>query len=125
MEKAKHDELLLLIAIRNNSKIPIDEFYKLFDDNWYVFSPIFNDLETKGLFTSSALEHLPGLHKYELTKKGNLRISELLSERSNAIDLNLAQPGNKRVQGTGIFRRILAYFMQNPARFKIKHSGNI
>src|ERR1700681_3777486 len=99
MEQAKHYELLLLITIRNNSKIPVDEFYKLFDNNWHFYSTRFKDLETKGLLKSSALEHLPGLYKYELTKKGNLRIMELLTERSNAIDLNLVQLRYKRDLG--------------------------
>jgi hypothetical protein len=114
VEQAKHHELLLLIAIRNNSKIPIDEFYKLFDDNWNVFSYKLKELEMKGLFMISALEHLPGSYKYELTTQGSLRITELLHERSNAIDLNLAYLRNKsnasRVPGLSILRRIAGFF---------------
>ena len=120
---------MLLIAIRNNSKIPIDEFYKLFDDNWYVFSYKLKELEMKGLFMISALEHLPGSYKYALTTKGSLRITELLHERSNAIDLNLAQLRNNgdsgKVTGLGIFRKIISIFTLIPSRFKIKQHGNV
>jgi hypothetical protein len=129
MEQAKHYELLLLIAIRNNSKIPTDEFYKLFDNNWHIYSSRFKDLETKGLLMTSAHEHLPGLNKYELTKKGNLRIMELLTERSNAIDLNLVRLRNNsdlaKAPGPGIFRRIAGVFTLISTRFTNKHSGNV
>ncbi len=107
----------------------MDEFYKLFDDNWYVFSHRFKELETKGLFIISPLEHLPGSHKYELTKKGKLRIMELLNERSNAIDLNLTQLRNERnlakVPRPGIFRRIAGFFSLIPTRLTDKHPGKI
>jgi len=107
----------------------MDEFYKLFDDNWYVFSHRFKELETKGLFMISPLEHLPGSYKYELTKKGKLRIMELLNERSNAINLNLAQLRNERnlgiVTGTGIFQKIAGFFTPILNRFKIKHPPKV
>jgi hypothetical protein len=129
VEKDKHHELFLLIAIRNNSKIPTEEFCKLFDDNWHVFIYRFKDLEMKGLFMTSALEHRPGSYKYELTAKGNLRIMELLSERSNAIDLNLVRLGIKRdagtVKGPGIFIRLEGFFTMILTRFKSKHPVNI
>ena len=128
MEKVKHDELLLLIAIRSNSKIPIEEFYKLFDDNWHLFSSRFRALETEELFIKSALEHLPGSFKYELTKKGNHRIMELLNERSYAIDLNLIRIKQARelskVHGPGIFRRISGFFTQISTRYTNKHSAD-
>jgi hypothetical protein len=129
VEKVKHDELLLLIAIRNNSKIPIEEFYKLFDDNWHVYSSRFRDLETEELFIKSALEHLPGSYKYELTKKGKHRIMELINERSYAIDLNLVKLKHARelskVTGPGIFRRISGFFTLISDRLTNKHSANV
>jgi hypothetical protein len=129
VEKVKHDELLLLIAIRNNRKIPIEEFYKLFDDNWHVYSNRFRDLETEELFIKSALEHLPGSYKYELTKKGKHRIMELINERSYAIDFNLVKLKHARelskVTGPGIFRRISGFFTLISARLTNKHSANV
>jgi hypothetical protein len=129
VEKVKHDELLLLIAIRNNRKIPIEEFYKLFDDNWHVYSSRFRDLETEELFIKSALEHLPGSYKYELTKKGKHRIMELINERSYAIDFNLVKLKHARelskVTGPGIFRRISGFFTLISARLTNKHSANV
>jgi hypothetical protein len=129
MEQGKHDELLLLIAIRNNSKISTQEFYKLFDDNWHLYSSRFRDLETEELFIKSALEHLPGSYKYELTKKGQNRIMELINERSYAIDLNLVRLKNVRelskVHGPGIFRRISGFLAQISARLSNKHSANV
>jgi hypothetical protein len=128
VEKVKHDELLLLIAIRSNSKIPIEEFYKLFDDKWHLFSSRFRVLETEELFIKSALEHLPGSYKYELTKKGNHRIMELVNERSYAIDLNLVRLKNaselRKVNGLGIFRKISGFFTQISARNTNNHSDN-
>jgi hypothetical protein len=128
MEQGKHDELLLLIAIRNNSKIPIDEFYKLFDDKWHKFCSRFRALETEELFIKSALEHLPGSYKYELTKKGKHRIMDLINERSYAIDLNLVRLKNaselSKVTGPGIFRRIAGFFTLISARLTNNHSAN-
>jgi hypothetical protein len=128
MEQVKHDELLLLIAIRNSSKIPIDEFYKLFDDNWHKYSSRFRALETEELFIKSALDHRPGSYKYELTNKGKHRIMELVNERSYAIDLNLVRLKNaselRKVNGPGIFRRISGFFTLISARITNKHSVN-
>jgi hypothetical protein len=129
MEQVKHDELLLLIAIRNSSKIPVDEFYKLFDDNWHKYSSRFRALETEELFIKSALERQPGSYKYELTNKGKHRIMELVNERSYAIDLNLVRLKNaselSKVNGLGIFRRISGFFTLISARLTNKHSDNV
>ena len=129
MEQVKHDELLLLIAIRNSCKIPIDEFYKLFDDNWHKYSNRFRALETEELFIKSALDHQPGSFKYELTNKGKHRIMDLINERSYAIDLNLVRLKNaselSKVNGPGIFRRISGFFTLISARLTNKHSVNV
>jgi hypothetical protein len=129
MEQAKHFELLLLITIRNNNKIPTDEFYKLFDDSWHIYSNRFRDLANEGLFMYSPLENMPGSYSFELTKKGKARIMELLNERSNAIDLKLVQLKNRRVyskiQGPNIFRKILGFFTLSSARLTGKPSGEI
>jgi hypothetical protein len=129
MEQVKHYELLLLISVRNNSKIPVDEFYKVFDNNWHVYSNTFWDLATRGLIRISPLGHLQGSYKYELTKKGNLRIMELINERSNAIDLKLVQLKYKRdssiAPGISIFSKISGFFTQISSRFTHRPSGDI
>jgi predicted transcriptional regulator len=128
MEKSKHLDLLLLIAIRNNDKIPTDEFYTLFDHNWHVYSARFSDLKSEGLFIHSSLEHIQGSNRYELTRKGKLRISELLNERSIEIDVKLAQLKHRKysspVPARNVFSGIKGLIHLISTRFTSKPPSN-
>jgi len=89
MEKLKEMELEILITIRNN-EIASNQFYKLFDDRWPYYQECIRILSDTGLFIQADLHATPGLKKYELTKQGNNRISQLLSERTHAVQVKLA-----------------------------------
>jgi hypothetical protein len=89
MEKLKEMELEILITIRNN-EIASNQFYKLFDDRWPYYQECISILSDRGLFIQADLHAMPGLKKYELTKQGNNRISQLLSERTHAVQVKLA-----------------------------------
>ena|ERR1700722_11534404 len=89
MEKLKEMELEILIIIRNN-EIASNQFYKLFDDRWPYYQECIRILSDTGLFIQADLHAMPGLKKYELTKQGNNRISQLLSERTHAVQVKLA-----------------------------------
>jgi hypothetical protein len=129
MEQSKHMDLLLLITIRDNDKIPTDEFYKLFDNNWDVYSSRFRELTFQGLFINSSLVQIPGRFRYELTKKGKLRITELLNERSNEIEVKQAElkhvkdsirvtRKNISLRITGFIRVIFSRFTSKPQNDK-------
>jgi hypothetical protein len=90
MEKLKEMELEILITIRNNETIDSNQFYKLFENQWPRYRECISFLSDRGLFINADLPGLPGLKKYELTKQGNNRVSQLLSERSHAVHVKLA-----------------------------------
>ena len=82
MEKSKQMELEILVAIRNNPNVSVDEFYKIFDGCWREYRICMGELYNQGLFIISPHEIIPGLNRLELTDTGKLRESELLLERS-------------------------------------------
>jgi hypothetical protein len=90
MEKLKEMELEILITMRNNETIDSNQFYKLFENQWPRYRECISFLSDRGLFINADLPGLPGLKKYELTKQGNNRVSQLLSERSHAVHVKLA-----------------------------------
>ena len=90
MEKLKEMELEILITIRNNETTESNQFYKLFENQWPQYRECIGILHDRGLFVNADLQAMPGLKKYELTKQGNHRVSELLSERSHAVHVKLA-----------------------------------
>jgi hypothetical protein len=90
MEKLKEMELEILITMRNNETIDSNQFYKLFESQWPRYRECIGFLSDRGLFINADLPGLPGLKKYELTKQGNNRVSQLLSERSHAVHVKLA-----------------------------------
>ena len=89
MEKLKEMELEILITIRNNETIESNQFYKLFENRWPQYRECLGILYKRGLFIQADI-NMPGLKKYELTKQGNDRVSQLLSERSHAVHVKLA-----------------------------------
>ena len=90
MEKLKEMELEILITMRNNETIESNQFYKLFGDRCAHYRECISILSDRGLFINADLQGMPGLKKYELTKLGNNRVSQLLSERSHAVHVKLA-----------------------------------
>jgi hypothetical protein len=91
MEKSEQMELEILISIRNNPNIPVDEFYKIFDCNWTIYRVFMGVFYNKGLFIISRHEVIPGLNRFELTWKGKCREKELLEERSKKISKSLSE----------------------------------
>jgi hypothetical protein len=122
MEKLKEMELEILITIRNN-EIASNQFYKLFDDRWPYYQECISILSDKGLFIQTDLHTVPGgLKKYELTKQGNNRIGQLLSERTHAVQVKLAHlRRSKNIESSQREHSLLnlfAFFAHFSNRFK-------
>jgi hypothetical protein len=90
MEKLKEMELEILIAIRNNETVESNQFHKLFGNKWPFYKECISLLFERDLFEYKDLQEMQGLKKYELTRQGNNRITQLLNERSHAIHVKLA-----------------------------------
>jgi hypothetical protein len=90
MEKWKEMELEILITIRNNETTESNQFFKLFENRWSEYRECMSILFDRGLFINADLQAMRGMKKYELTKQGNNRVSQLLSERSHAVQVKLA-----------------------------------
>jgi hypothetical protein len=86
MENSKNLELEILITVRQNRKVPANDFHKLFEHNWNFYNSKFNQLITEGLFMPVRIADLP---VYQLTSRGKTRIAELLEQREREITLRL------------------------------------
>lgn len=96
MDKSKQMELEILVAIRNNQNVPVDEFYKIFDCCWPEYRKAMGDLYNQELFIISPHEIVPGLNRLELTETGKRRETELLLERSNDLTKIISEPKKVR-----------------------------
>jgi hypothetical protein len=122
MEKLKEMELEILITIRNNETIESNQFYKLFENRWPQYRECLSVLYNKGMFIDGDLQTIPGLKKYELTKQGNDRVGQLLSERSHAVHVKLAHlRRSKNLESSqkehSLFS-LFAFLTHFPSRFK-------
>jgi hypothetical protein len=90
MEKLMEMELEILITIRNNEEVESNQFYKLFENRWPEYRECVSLLYDRGLFINAGLKDMPEFKKYALTKIGNNRVSQLLSERSHGVHVKLA-----------------------------------
>jgi hypothetical protein len=90
MERLNEMELDILITIRNNETTEADQFYTLFENRWPRYMECLRILSERRLFILTDFQNRPGLKIFKLTKEGNARISQLLSERSHAIHVKLA-----------------------------------
>jgi hypothetical protein len=102
MENIKQMELEVLIAIRNNPKTHVDEFYKIFECCWPEYRTLMGDLYNKGLFIISRHELIRELNRLELTDMGKRRETELLLERSNALSKILSAPKKAKKPRTAV-----------------------
>ncbi len=122
MEKMNEMELEILIAIRNNETVTSNQFYKLFEDRWPYYRECTSILYDRGLFINADVQTMPGLKKFELTKQGNSRVSELLSERSHAVHVKLAHLRRSKnlesSQREHSLLNLFAFFTQFSNRFK-------
>jgi len=122
MEKLKEMELEILITIRNNETIESNQFYKLFENRWPHYRECMSILYDRGLFINADLQAMPGLKKYALTKQGNDRVSQLLSERSHAVHVKLAHLRHSKnlesSQKEHSLLNLFAFFAHFSNRFK-------
>ena len=122
MEKLKEMELEILITIRNNETIESNQFYKLFENRWPDYRECVSILYDRGLFINADLRAMPGLKKFELTKQGNNRVSQLLSERSHAVHVKLAHLRRSKnlesSQREHSLLNLFTFFTQFSNRFK-------
>ena len=122
MEKLKEMELEILITIRNNETVESNQFYKLFENRWPDYRECVSILYDRGLFINADLRAMPGLKKFELTKQGNNRVSQLLSERSHAVHVKLAHLRRSKnlesSQREHSLLNLFTFFTQFSNRFK-------
>ena len=122
MEKLKEMELEILITIRNNETIESNQFYKLFENRWPHYREYVSILYDRGLFINADLRAMPGLKKFELTKQGHNRVSQLLSERSHAVHVKLAHLRRSKnlesSQREHSLLNLFTFFTQFSSRFK-------
>ncbi len=88
MEQTKNLELEILLTLRNNKVVPTRKIHQLFDQEWDVYRPKFNELIVKRFLKIST--QIPGICTFELNQKGGDRIVELLVERAKEIEIRLS-----------------------------------
>jgi hypothetical protein len=125
MENIKQVELEILIAIRNNETIPADEFYKLFDHRWPEYRKSMGSLYDGGLFIISRQYNKPGANKFELTPDGKLRVTELLSERSEDIHIKLSEGKKVRSSETSAWRSSLSGIIDFVSAFSLRFKRQV
>jgi|SRR5579863_947837 len=80
MEQAENLELEILLALRRNKVVPTRKIHELFQKDWNLYRSTFNDLIVKKFLKVSV--QIPGTCVFELSKKGDERIGELLHGHS-------------------------------------------
>ena len=125
MENIKQVELEILIAIRNNEAIPADEFYKLFDHRWPEYRKSMGSLYDRGLFIISCQFNMPGANKFELTRDGKLRVTELLSERSDDIHIKLTEGNHVRNLETSAWWSSLPGIIDFASHFSLRFKRQV
>lgn len=95
MDNSKNLELEILIIVRQNNRVSINDFYKVFEHRWNLYDAKFYQLFKEGLFVPVQLtEHCV----YQLTPMGQARIAELIELREQGVSVLLLpvnQPGQK------------------------------
>ena len=84
MEQAENLELEILLALRSNKTVPARNFHELFEKDWNLYRSTVNGLIVKKFLKVSV--QIPGICVFELSKKGDERIDELLHERDRKIE---------------------------------------
>ncbi len=84
MEQAENLELEILLALRSNKMVPTRKFHELFKSDWNLYRPKFNELIIKKFLKVST--QFPGICVFELNKKGEERIDELLHEPAREME---------------------------------------
>jgi hypothetical protein len=84
MEQIKNLELEILLALRSNKTVPTRKFHELFEKDWNLYRSTFNKLIVKKFLKISALSQETCV--FELSKKGDERIDELLRENASEME---------------------------------------
>ena len=84
MEKAENLELEILLALRSNKTVPVRNFNELFEKDWNLYRSSVNELIVKKFLKVSV--QVSGICVFELSKKGDERIDELLHERARKME---------------------------------------
>jgi hypothetical protein len=88
MEQIENLELEILFALRSNKTVPTRKFHELFEPDWSLYRPKFNELIIKRFLKVSA--QIPGICVFELSKKGDERIDELLYEPGREMESTIS-----------------------------------
>ena|ERR1700753_738998 len=80
MEQTKNLELEILLALKTNKSVPTRKFHELFEKDWDLYRSTFNLLIVKKYLTISV--QISGTCVFELSKKGDERIDEILTENA-------------------------------------------
>jgi hypothetical protein len=86
MDNSKNLELEILVNVRQNKKVPVSEFCRLFEHRWLLYDDIFNQLKMEGFFAPVQVQNL---YVYQLTPIGKARIAQLIQQREQEITLRL------------------------------------
>ncbi|HEX3767698.1 MAG TPA: hypothetical protein VHT72_04940 [Puia sp.] len=92
MEQTKNLELEILLALRSIKTVPTRQFPELFEQDWNLYRSTFNTLIVKKFLKIS--EQSPGICVFELSKKGEERIDEILRENARKMDSISNRIGN-------------------------------
>ena len=91
MEQTKNLELEILLTLRSNKTVPTRKFHELFAQDWNLYRSKLNELIIEKFLKVSVQS--PGICVFELSKKGDERMDELL--RENAIEVESTTTGTR------------------------------
>ena len=86
MDNSKNLELEILITVRQNKNIPINDFHRIFEYSWILYDAKFNQLIAERLIVPV---QVADLLVYQLTNTGKARISLLIEQREQEITIRL------------------------------------
>jgi hypothetical protein len=84
MEQAKSLELEILLAVRNNKRVPARKFHELFEQDWNLYRSKIHELIVQEFLKISTQGQ--GICVFRLSSKGEYRMDELLTERAREIE---------------------------------------
>ena len=84
MEQAKSLELEILLAVRNNKRVPARKFRELFEQDWNLYRSKIHELIVQEFLKISTQGQ--GICVFRLSSKGEYRMDELLTERAREIE---------------------------------------
>ncbi len=98
-------ELEILITVGQNKKVPINQFYKLFEEKWELYNIKFDQLIIDGLF---APVQIADRSVFQLTPRGKAKIADLLRKREKEITARSSLLNPVAQERSGVLKAIVA-----------------